>query len=87
MKNNWCFYEQVYMASRNKKLEFKIWFNFLRKEFFDPECVETALGYFVEVMFPFAKHEFSMSFNLSKSLEVTLEVSSVETLSIMKILP
>lgn len=31
MRDNWCFYEQMYIAARNKKLDFGGLFNFLRK--------------------------------------------------------
>jgi hypothetical protein len=68
MKDNWCFYEQMYIAARNKKLQFGVWFNFLRKEYFDKDTIYTALGYFADVMIPFAKYEFSGSFNLTQSL-------------------
>lgn len=77
MKDNWCFYEQMYIAARNKKLQFGIWFNFLRKEYFDKDTIYTALGYFADVMIPFAKYEFSGSFNLTQSLEATSTSKSV----------
>lgn len=56
MKDNWCFYEQLYIAARNKKFSFSSIFNFLRKEYFDKDTIYTALGYFADVMIPFAKY-------------------------------
>ena len=56
MKDNWCFYEQLYIAARNKKFSFSSVFNFLRKEYFDMDTIYTALGYFADVMIPFAKY-------------------------------
>lgn len=46
----------------------------------------TALGYFADVMIPFAKYEFSCSFNLIKSLELEALVDKVETFGIMKVM-
>lgn len=77
MKDNWCFYEQMYIAARNKKIQFKNVFNFLRKDFFNKDTILTALGYFADVMIPFAKYEFSGSFNLTKSLQVSSTIRNI----------
>jgi hypothetical protein len=41
----------------------------LRKEFYDKTTIYTALGYFADVMVPFAKYDFSGSYNIMKSLQ------------------
>lgn len=66
MKNNWCFYEQVYISARNGRLPLTFWFKFLREEYRNESTLDTALGYFDEVMTPFAKYEFSGSMNVAK---------------------
>ena len=60
----------MYIAARNKTIDFGRIFNFLRKDYFDKNTIYTALGYFADVFVPFAKYEFCGSFNLSKSLEI-----------------
>lgn len=87
MKDNITFYEQLYLYARSKKLPINLWFNFLRGDFYDRETILTALGYFAEVMIPFAKYEFSASTNLTQSVELNSSADKAETLSIMKILP
>ena len=68
LKDNWCFYEQLYIAIRKKKIEFRNLFKFLHPEYYDKTTIYTALGYFSDVFGPFLKYEFSGSFNLIKSL-------------------
>lgn len=68
IKDNIPFYEQLYLYARAGKLPINIWFNFLRKECADQETILTALGYFAEVMIPFAKYEFSASSSLTSSM-------------------
>lgn len=70
MRDNIPFYEQLYLSVRSNRLSINIWFNFLRKEYFDRETIYTSLGYFAEVMIPFAKYEFAASLNLTMSFEL-----------------
>lgn len=64
MKDNIAFYEKLYLFACSGQLPLSGWFNFLRKEYFDSETILTALGYFAEVMVPFAKYEFPVSSTL-----------------------
>ena len=63
-------------------------FNFIRPSFFDKQTIHTALGYFADVMIPFAKYEFGGSFHLGQELLGTVDdkYKGGETFSIMKIM-
>lgn len=62
-------------------------FKFLRKDFYDKSTIVTALGYFSDVMVPFAKHEFSLSYDVKKALEAVNAAEHVETYSLLKVMP
>lgn len=56
MKDNWCFYEQLYIALRAKKMQLSKLFDFVREAHFEKDTIYTALAYFADVMIPFAKY-------------------------------
>ena len=56
MKDNWCFYENLFLFIYQGQLTFSHLLRFLDEEYYDVETVYTALGYFSEIMVPFAKY-------------------------------
>ena len=56
MKNNWCFYEYLFLALYFKKLSLDVFFHFLEPEYHFEPTIPTALGYFSEIMVPFARY-------------------------------
>lgn len=84
MKDNICFYEKLYFFARIGKLPLDNWFTFLRRQNFDKETIMTALGYFNEVMVPFAKYEFPIT---TDHCQPTKTQNQNEVSGIMKILP
>lgn len=44
------------------------------------------MGYLADVLIPFAKYEFSSSFNVTQTLTHAWAVDGIETFSIMKII-
>ena len=70
IKENWCFYEVMFIYIKKGKFRLSAFFDFLKPENLDYETVYTALGYFMEIMVPFAKYEFSSSHTVQAMLEI-----------------
>ena len=68
MKENWCFYEILFLYIKKHDFSFLTFYEFLHPQNYDPHTIHTALGYFREILIPFAKYSFSSSFSLTAAL-------------------